>query len=88
VSALRVALVHHAYPSESDVGVLARALAAAGHEPSVVAAGLARPADHQVRVVRVPHLPDAVLRVRKIGENLSHVPAAAVALRAASVCWT
>ena len=64
-----MALVHHAGTREPAVGELATALRARGHHVTVVGDRLAR-------------APEAPLRLRKIDERLSHVPAAVLALRA------
>jgi hypothetical protein len=68
---VRVALLHHdhgAGGATAHVHELARALAAAGHDGEVVSASCA--------------LPDAPLRLRKIGERPGRLPGSYLTLRA------
>jgi Glycosyltransferase Family 4 len=66
---LRVALLDHAAePGRGAAGELARALAAAGHEPTVVS-----PAARST-------LLDAPLRLRKIGDRPARIPGTLVSL--------
>jgi hypothetical protein len=79
---VRVALLDHSYGTASLARPLALALTAAGHDAEVLTAGprSARAVDDGVTVVRRRPLPDAPLRLRKIGDRPGRMPGALAAL--------
>jgi Glycosyltransferase Family 4 len=82
---LRIALLDHDYGGPAQpAGELALALTAAGHDAEVVTAGARndRAAEDEVIVVRRRAVPDAPLRLRKIGDRPGRLAAAWLALRA------
>ena len=91
---LRIALLHHAYRGAAgDAGThqareLALALAAAGHEVELIAAGPpgGRAVEDGVTVLRGRTLPDAPLRLRKIGDRPGRLPGSWLSLRAGAYC--
>jgi hypothetical protein len=81
---LRVALLDHGYRGRPHpAGELALTLRGAGHYAEVVTAGTGggRAAEDGVIVVRRRPLPDAPLRLRKIGERPGRLAGAWLALR-------
>jgi len=90
---LRIALLHHAYGAEDDAATgqarkLALALALAGHQVELIAAGppRGRAVEDGVTVVRPRTLPDAPLRLRKIGDRPGRLPGSWLSLRAGAYC--
>jgi Glycosyltransferase Family 4 len=75
---LRVALID--YECGKATEALAAGLLERGHRPAVLTASSRARPSAEVTVVSLRELPDAPLRLRKIGDRLAHVPDAWLAL--------
>jgi hypothetical protein len=76
---LRVAVLDCAHAPARPSDVLVRALRGAGHEAQILTPATSEVVAN-VPVVRLRRVPDGLLRARKIGDDLAHLPSAWFAL--------